>query len=294
MKRSRVPDGDIALPCSATVRIERGRDLTVFFHSNGPTPSRVRVQREVSELTGLPVWLEDWPEGASLDLGVRWPGIEYAALVLDYDERIRASRDIAALGGHLTEILEVGLPSAVGWTALGVDPEHLPSFGGERPDVPASFYWRWKIADGYADQGLPPMPLSWDPEHVLVAADPHHGPFRVARHPSHLFSGPVARRCGLRECSDAVAFEQLSTVLPWSGDMLSIGARELYILSACERGGTRYGAGDPRDLGVVVRETPGSRAPRLRDVIAVGTSSALRNREIAAEIVRAHAGRPAE
>jgi hypothetical protein len=290
MNRSRVPDGDTALPCGATVRIEHGRDLTVFFASNGPTPSRVRVQREVFELTGLPVWLENWPEDTALDLGVGAPGISYAAVVLDYAERIGGTRDLAALGGPLTEILELGLHTAVGWTKLGVDSTRLPNFGGERPDVPASFYWRWHLADGYGDMGLPPIPLSWDPELVLVAADPHHGPFRVARHPSILFSGALARRCGLRECSDAKAFEHLSTILPWSGDMEMIGTSGLYILSAHDRGGSRYGADDPRDLGVVVRETSGLLAPRSRDVIAVGTSSALRNTEVAAEIVRALAG----
>jgi hypothetical protein len=285
MKDRHLPEGYTVLPSGAIVRIAHGRELTVFFGpAPSPTPSRTRVQKELFDLTGVRVWLENWPDDSRLHHGVDWPGLRFEAVILDHDERIAKSRDIATIGVLLTELVELGLHDELGWSELRIDPAHLPTFGGERPDVPPSFFWRWDSE--LRDTGLPAIPLSWDAHQVLIAADPHHGPFCVPRHPSRLFSGTLAERCGLHECSDAEAFDRIASVLPWDGTMETLGASGLYFLTAHTRSGTPYGAGDPHDLGIVVRETTDAVVQRVRVVIAAGRTQALRENVL--EIISSH------
>jgi hypothetical protein len=275
MRKIGLPDGDFALPCGATLRVE-GAGLTAFFGPGAPTPSRATVTREASARAGLPLWLESWPDDSALSHGVEWPGIGCEAIVLDHRDRVRDSRDLRELGAILGEIFERSLHAEPGWQALGVDPERLPTFGGERPVVPDSFFWRWAGLPPGHTAVLPARALSWDTEQLLLAPDPAGRPFSIPRHPGRLFGSRLASRAGLAPCTDAEAFERLATVLPWDGSYEVLGGG-LIALSAHDRWGRRYEAGNPRELAVIVREVGWSRS-----VVAVASTAILRDPGVAA------------
>lgn len=274
MRKFDLPDGDFALPCGVTLRVSNGTSLTAFFGPGAPTPSRATVTREASAITGLPLWLENWPDDEVLSYGVEWPGIGYEAIVLDHDKQVRESRDLRDLGVILGEIAELSLCADVGWAALRVDPRCLPTFGGDRPDVPGTFFWRWGASDAGTRDLLPAQVLSWDADQMLLAADPGARPFSVPRHPASLFASPLARRSGLAPCTDAEAFERLATVLPWDGSCKVISTM-LVALSAHDRSGSPYSCDDSRDLVVVVRDVWQSRV-----VVAVSRTNTLRDPDV--------------
>jgi hypothetical protein len=280
MRRRDLPDGDHELPCGVTLRISNGTSITAFFGPGAPTPSRATVTREASAITGLPLWLENWPDDEVLSHGVEWPGIGYAAIVLDHGEQVRECRDLCELGAVLGEIAELCLHADVGWAALRVDPWRLPTFGGDRPDVPGSFFWRWDARDAGAPELWPAQVLSWDADQMLLAADPGARPFCVPRHPASLFAGPLARRAGLAPCADAEAFEKLATVLPWDGSYGLLSAT-LIALSAHDRSGSPYRCDDARDLVVVVRDVR-----PWRVVVAVSRTNALRDPDLVGSLRR--------
>lgn len=275
--------GEFTLPCGVLLRVSDEEGITAFFGPGAPTPSRATVTREASALIGLPLWLDNWPEDDVLHHGVDWPGIAYDAIVLDHATRIRESRDLPDLGAILAEIVDLCLHSQVGWPALGIDPSELPTFGGDRPDVPASFFWQLGPGEPAAD--IPARPLSWDVERVLVVAHRYGPPVLVPRHPASLFGTPLARRSGLAPCVDAEAFERLSTALAWSGSFQTIPGAALELLSARDPSGNLYDGDDPRDLIVVVREPVIPRSgesprTRLRQVVAVSRTNALRDPQV--------------
>jgi hypothetical protein len=198
--------------------------------------------------------------------------------VLDHHDRARASRELRELGTMLGEIIELSLNADLGWHALGVDPRRLPTFGGERPDVPGSFFWRWGcLTTGHATL-LPAQVLSWDVDQLLLAADPHARPFSIPRHPASLFASPLSLRSGLTPCTDTEAFERLATVLPWDGSYETLGTA-LIALSAHDPSGRRCSSDDSRDLVVVVRNVGLSRG-----VVAVARTEALRDPDVAASL----------
>ena len=280
--RAEVP-GEFALPCGVLLRVSDEEGITAFFGPGAPTPSRATVTREASELLGLPLWLDNWPEDDVLHHGVEWPGIAYDVIVLDHATRVREARDLQELGAILAEIVDICLHSQVGWPALGIDPSELPTFGGDRPDVPGSFFWHLGPGEPAAD--IPAQPLSWDVEHVLVVAS-RYGPLvLVPRHPASLFATPLARRSGLAPCADAEAFERLSTALAWSGSFQTIAGAALELLSARDPSGTLYDGDDARDLVVAVRGPVSRRSgelsrSRLRQVVAVSRTDALRDPQV--------------
>lgn len=275
MRKIGLPIGDLALPCGVTLRVGEDASLMAFFGPGAPTPSRATVTREASAMTGLPLWLESWPDDSVLSHGVEWPGIGHEAIVLDHHDRVRASRDLRELGAVLVEIMEHSLHAEPGWQALRVDPGRLPTFGGERPQVPDSFFWRWGGLTAGHGPLLPAQVLSWDVDQLLLAADPGARPFSIPRHPASLFDSLLASRSGLAPCTDAEAFERLATVLPWDGSYELIDTA-LIALSAHDPSGRRYGSDDARDLAVIVRDAGLSRC-----VVAVTRTNALRDPDVA-------------
>ncbi len=250
MKVSRAPDGDHALACGATARIIGGRHIDVFCAPN-VLPSRGAVQDELLALTGLRTWLENWPSES-----LPWPGYDANAIVLDYDEQVAACSNLAELTLIVHGVIEFDLVFHLGWSALGVDPQHLPTFGGDAPAIPASFFASYIAHRQVAyPAALPAQALSWDDTHVLVSADPNMPPYLVPRRARSLYvDEPPA--------SDADAFADLARMLPW---------REYNLVGANQFLRARDGQGRDQGYGALV-------SSRTREVIAVGQIDKLRHR----------------